>query len=164
MKTLLAVRHAKSDWGVPYEKDFDRPLNERGKSDAPKMAKRIAEKNCIPDIIITSTANRALTTARLMAKEWNFPLEHFIQEPQLYHASPETILLCLKKYIQAAHQRVMFVCHNPGITEFVNEFSNLRTDNIPTCGVCAIQWQYWDQMDKQRGQLLFYDFPKNLRP
>jgi len=164
MKTILAVRHAKSDWGTPFEKDFDRPLNERGKSDAPRMAQRIAEKNCVPDLIISSTANRALSTARLMAKEWNFPMDRFIQEPELYHASPETIHRCLKKHIQDSHQRVMFVCHNPGITEFVNAFSNLRTDNVPTCGVSAIQWNSWNQMEKQSGQILFYDYPKNLRP
>ncbi len=161
MKTLLAVRHAKSDWGTPFEKDFDRPLNERGKSDAPRMAKRIAEKNGIPDLIITSTANRALTTARLMAKEWKYSKENIIEDPELYHASPETMIRCLKKYIQDTHHRVMFVCHNPGITEFVNQYSTLRTDNVPTCGVIAMQWKSWDELEKQRGELLFYDYPKN---
>ncbi len=162
MKTLLAIRHAKSDWAAPFEKDFDRPLNERGKTDAPKMAKRIADKKCIPDLIISSTANRALTTARLMANEWKLPTNKLIEEPELYHASPNTILKCLKRYITDNANCVAFYCHNPGITEFVNEFSNLRIDNVPTCGVCAIQWDSWSDFGKVEGKILFFDYPKNI--
>ncbi|MCX7743156.1 MAG: histidine phosphatase family protein [Flavobacteriales bacterium] len=162
MITLLAIRHAKSDWAAPFEKDFDRPLNERGKTDAPKMAKRIADKNCIPDLIISSTANRALSTARLMAKEWNSHSMKFIEEPELYHASPNTILKCLKRHIPKDAKCVAFYCHNPGITEFVNEFSNLQIDNVPTCGVCAMQWDSWNDVGKQKGELLFFDYPKNI--
>src|SRR4051794_9695084 len=71
MKTLILVRHAKSSWDQPGVSDIDRPLNERGKSDAPQMAKRLKERNIKIDLFISSPAKRAKKTAKYFAEEYD---------------------------------------------------------------------------------------------
>ncbi|MCC6685100.1 MAG: histidine phosphatase family protein, partial [Bacteroidia bacterium] len=79
MKQLVLVRHAKSDWANPELKDFDRPLNERGKQNAPEMGKRLASKKWPVDLIVSSPAKRALKTARLLAKEIHYATDDIDQ-------------------------------------------------------------------------------------
>jgi phosphohistidine phosphatase len=164
MKTLYLVRHAKSSWEDPYQKDIVRPLNKRGKRDAPKMGKRLKEKHIHPDLIVTSPAERALTTSILMAQAIGYAQDNINTDKKLYHAGPEQILTVIRK-LSERHQVVFVYAHNPGITEFANKLSteSFITDNIPTCGVVAfrIAIESWKDVDWKTGEMEFYDYPKN---
>ena len=87
---LILVRHAKSSWKEPYTSDFDRPLNGRGKKDAPVMAERLAEAGAAPDIIVTSPARRARKTARIIARGLDYPRKNVREEPRIYEADSLT--------------------------------------------------------------------------
>jgi phosphohistidine phosphatase len=161
MKTLYLVRHAKSSWEHPGLSDFERPLNDRGKRDAPRMGKRLRKRNILPAIILTSTARRARSTAKKIAREIGYDLHalRFVQE--LYHADPETLLKAVHSLPESA-QSAMLVGHNPGLTDFVNEYIDVRIDNIPTCGIVAATFHAdsWKDLGGEKGKLLFFDYPK----
>jgi phosphohistidine phosphatase len=162
MKTLILTRHAKSDWSNLYLDDFDRTLNERGLRDAPKMGKRLVEKNILVDIIVSSTAKRAEQTALLLAEELSFGFGKIIWDALLYHAQPLQIEASIMKQ-NNNYNTMLLVCHNPGITDYVNSLAGIITNDMPTCGMCAIQFEtnQWDQISLCEKLLLFYDFPKN---
>src|SRR3990172_9356587 len=96
MKTLYLVRHAKSSWKDVGLSDFERPLNKRGKKDAPFMAKLLRQQKIKPDLIISSPANRASATARIFCETLNYPFEDLLLEPRLYEASSHEILEIVK--------------------------------------------------------------------
>jgi phosphohistidine phosphatase len=161
MKTLIITRHAKSDWSNLHQKDFDRELNERGLRDAPMMGKRLLNRNIHLDLIVSSTAKRAAQTAKLIAKEINYLSTEIQWEDSLYHAPPPIIqeaIFGVSNKINA----LMIVCHNPGITDFVNKLTNHLIEDMPTCGMCALQFaiEKWEHLPSAKAQLLFYDFPK----
>jgi phosphohistidine phosphatase len=91
MKTLLILRHAKSDWGNSRLADYDRPLNERGKGDAPRMGQLLRDEDIVPDLIITSSAERAQTTAELAAIASGYENE-ITYTRRLYHAAPDAYI------------------------------------------------------------------------
>ena len=97
MKHLLLVRHAKSSWDNFSVKDFDRPLNERGKKDAPVMAKRLLKKDIMIDAFISSPAKRARKTAEAFVKEYKGNKEPIIFLDELYLASPSAFEEVIKK-------------------------------------------------------------------
>src|SRR6478609_6616404 len=116
MKTLYLVRHAKSSWDDIDLSDFDRPLNDRGKKDAPKMGKRLKERDIFPDVMLSSPAKRALETCKAIAKALSFPEEKITTDKRLYHASEDQLL----KVVQGLKDRhdnvevIMIFGHNPG--------------------------------------------------
>ena len=77
MKTLFLIRHAKSSWDDPALSDKDRPLGDRGRRDAPRMGKRLAKRNVRPDLILSSSARRALTTAEIIAKKLDYKRKEY---------------------------------------------------------------------------------------
>src|SRR5688572_32706614 len=119
MKTLYVVRHAKSCWADPGQEDFERPLNDRGKRDAPRMGKRLKEKDVNPDIMLSSPAKRALSTCKRIADVLNYEKEKIKTEPDLYHANDDTILSIVQR-LKDKHNIAMIFGHNPGLTDFVN--------------------------------------------
>jgi phosphohistidine phosphatase len=164
MKTLYVVRHAKSSWDDPDQADFDRPLNDRGKRDAPRMGKRLKEKDIHPDLLISSPAKRALSTCKRIAKELGYAKEKIKEDRQLYHASDDLILSVLHD-VNDKHSTVMIFGHNPGLTDFVNSLMSeeKNIDNIPTAGVVAFRLDVgsWKQLTWGIGKMLFFDFPKS---
>lgn len=164
MKTLYILRHAKSSWDAMNVDDFERPLNERGKRDAPRMAKRLKEKEIHPDLIITSPAKRALSTTKRFAKILGYPRENIREERQLYHPDEEAVLSVVQR-LNDKFNHVILCTHNPGLTEFVNTLMNgeVDIDNVPTCGVVALQFETdrWNDLDWGSGKLLFFDYPKS---
>lgn len=162
MKTLILIRHAKSSWADHDLSDFDRPLNERGLRDTPRMGKRFKEKGITPDKLITSPANRALTTCTLFAETIEFPKQNIKTEERLYHADEEEILDIVQN-LKEPDDVVILFGHNPGFTDFVNRLMNIRIDNVPTCGIvaCKLPVKQWKDVAWHSGQLLFFDFPKN---
>lgn len=164
MKKLVIVRHAKSSWDDESLSDFDRPLNHRGERDAPRMAKRLKEKRVFPDIMISSPANRALTTCRVMAGVLGFDSKKIRTEKKLYHASAAEIRSVLRELpdLNDDEEVVMLFGHNPGLTEFVNLLLNETIDNVPTCGVvgCTISIEKWNELNWGSGVIDYFDFPK----
>lgn len=161
MKTLLLVRHAKSDWGNPLLRDFDRPLNERGKRDAPVMAQRLLDRKLSIDAFVSSPAKRAGKTARIFAQAYGLKKEEVRYVEDLYLAEPEIFF----RVVEAADDKwdtIAVFSHNPGITDFANRCTNARIDNIPTCGVFAIRLhaQTWKSFRTAEKEFLFFDYPK----
>src|SRR4051812_43567711 len=164
MKKLYLVRHAKSSWDNVEMDDFDRPLNDRGEKDAPHMAKLLKHREIVPDRMISSTANRALSTCRAFAKVLDFDKKKIITEKKLYHANSETILNVLESLPEYKDKEdvVFLFGHNPGITEFANELLNISIDNIPTCGVveATLDIEKWKDIALGCGKMDSFDYPK----
>lgn len=162
MKTILICRHAKSDWSNLHINDVDRVLNDRGLRDAPMMGKRLAERKSIPELIIASTAKRAAQTALLIAKEINYPLENIKWYDKLYHAPPSIISDVIFE-TDDTYNHIMIVCHNPGISDFLNQLAGGFMADMPTCAMASfhIDTEHWAQFPLAKKSLDFYDFPKN---
>jgi len=164
MKKLYLVRHAKSSWDSVEMDDFDRPLNERGEKDAPHMAKLLKHRDVLPDRMITSPANRALSTCRMFAKVLDFEKRKIISEPKLYHAGQETILEVLGSLSEHKGEVdvVLLFGHNPGLTYFANDLLNISIDNIPTCGIveATLTIDKWKEIHFRCGKMDAFDYPK----
>ncbi|HVZ24887.1 MAG TPA: histidine phosphatase family protein [Sediminibacterium sp.] len=163
MKQLLIIRHAKSSWAQLGQVDFDRPLSDRGHQDAPAMAKRLLQRGIHLHLCVSSPANRALTTARYFAASQQMPESQLLQVPELYHPAP-AIFYRVILAIPDPCDTVAVFSHNPGITSFVNELTKTRIDNMPTCGIFAVQcdikhWSEFKQASSAR-EFWFFDAPK----
>ncbi len=162
MKTLFIVRHAKSSWNNPILSDFERPLNDRGRKDAPRMGKRLKEKDIVIDLMMTSPAKRATSTCKRIAEALSYPEEKIRLDEKLYHAT-EDKMLDIVHNIKDQYDNVMIFGHNPGLTDFVNSLTNGHIANIPTCGIVACNFPVdsWKEIDWGTGEILFYDYPKS---
>jgi phosphohistidine phosphatase len=161
MKTLLLIRHAKSSWANDSQKDFDRPLNERGHHDAPAMAKRLLEKKINIDALISSPAKRALTTCQYFAKVFDKKNKDIIQIPKLYEANVETFFQVVSE-VNNEFNSIAIFSHNPGITAFANSLTEVRIDDMPTCAIFAItaETENWQAFHDAKKIFLFFDYPK----
>jgi len=163
MKRLTLVRHAKSDWSLPGQNDWDRPLNKRGQRDAPEMARRLRSRRLKPDLVLSSPAVRALTTAAVMARELKVPAANVIQDERLYLAAPADLLEVIRE-LGGEAKHLMVFGHNPGMTDCANRLSaGDHIDNLPTCGVFTAQFDIaaWSELDWNSGQAAEFDYPKN---
>lgn len=160
MKNLILIRHAKSSWDNPWQNDHDRPLAERGLRDAPKMAKRLKKKGIYPDIILSSTALRAIETAKITAKELSFPEEKIEGVKSLFHASPNIILKCIHQQKDTVETLFVFG-HNPGMNDLINELG-VKLDNLPTSGQLGFKLdaESWSELNRKNVQFWFVDYPK----
>jgi len=156
---LLLVRHAKSSWSNPSLNDFDRPLNKRGVSNAPLMGQRIRDYGLDLDTIITSTAERAKETSKLIAKEIKYELQDIDLESDLYHASREVFINILSRQ---QNKNIAMVGHNPGIQDFSYWLSSAPEVNFPTCGVIHISFSLgnWTEIYKNSGKAIRFEYPK----
>jgi phosphohistidine phosphatase len=161
MKTLTLVRHAKSSWEFPELPDADRPLNKRGKNDAPAMGQRLAGKALSPDLIVTSPAKRALKTAKMVAGEIGYPKKKLVINERVYLADVVELMSVLHE-IDNNYKDVFLVGHNPGLTDLVNDLMDESILNVPTCGVVRATFniETWKALGKGRGELEFFDYPK----
>jgi phosphohistidine phosphatase len=166
MKTLYLVRHAKSSWTDPSLADFHRPLNKRGRRDAPAMGQRLAENKIKVDAIWSSPALRAVQTAELLAPSLKVPRKCIEQHERLYTSSIKDLFAEISTCSDTI-QALLVIGHNPVMTELadllVNHDHTPEFTRIPTCGVVALELQCpsWNEIQGSTGQLLFFDFPKN---
>lgn len=162
MKTLYLLRHAKSSWDDPELDDFDRPLNRRGKRDAPEMGARLRERGVSPALLISSPARRALATARKVAREIGYERSSIGTDERLYLASAGELLDIVREQEERVDS-VMLFGHNPGFTQLANVLTGERIDNVPTCGFVEIELvgPGWSSADPEAGRLVHFDFPKN---
>lgn len=160
MKTLLLARHAKSSWDDPEWRDFDRPLNKRGLRDAPLMAKLVKEKGFLPELIITSPANRALTTARIFAAELNYPESALVVDINVYERGAKYLVQTLSR-MDDKYSRVALFGHNPDVTSLVSYFSGAYTVDVPTCGCICIDFEVdsWRKIESVNGSVRFFERP-----
>ncbi|HEV3413026.1 MAG TPA: histidine phosphatase family protein [Puia sp.] len=162
MKTLLIIRHAKSSWDNINTPDIERPLNDRGKKDAPAMARKVIKKGIRVDCLVSSPARRTRSTAQLFAREFNIKDNDIVILNELYHAPPavfQQVIIGLKD----EDNTVALFSHNPGITAFVNTLSTVRLDNMPTCAVFAVKSDSpkWSEFFTANREFLFFDYPKS---
>ena len=158
---LTLVRHAKSSRDDMSLDDFMRPLNDRGRRDAPEMGRRLWKGGVHPELIVSSPAVRAINTAGCIAEEINYPETEIRQAPEIYEAAADE-LLELVQGLPEEKQDVMLVGHNPGLTDLANLFLRPWIDNIPTCGVVRLAFdaQHWRDISSQRASLLLFDYPR----
>jgi phosphohistidine phosphatase len=161
MKKLFLVRHAKSSWDYPGLTDFERPLSKRGHRDAPIMGKKLKEKNIIPDLIISSPATRAITTARYFAESMDYPMENINIDERLYEAGPADIIAVISDVDDSVHS-LMLISHNPGLMEAADQLTGKVIENIVTSAIFSIEFDTdsWKNISKKNAGIGFYEYPK----
>lgn len=165
VKTLLILRHAKSSWDDASLDDHERPLNARGRRDATRMGDLLRDERLIPDVIITSDAVRAHTTALAVAEAAGHRRD-IVVAPLLYHASPQDVLAVLQTIPDAYARTVMIVGHNPGLEDLIAQFTGERHD-LPTAALAqlAVPTEAWDELNAAtRATLVDIWRPKELAP
>ena len=165
MKQLTLIRHAKSSWTASHSmRDIDRPLNHRGERDAPRMAMYLRQQGFRPDLILSSPAARAATTAEEIARGIGYDVNNILWKDQIY-AAEVSELLALIVAVDAGLSHVALVGHNPAVTELANLLLPHCIDNIPTCGVAMIQFDvnHWSSIPQSLGNLLSFDTPESLK-
>lgn len=163
MKTLILVRHAKSDWGDISLTDHNRPLNPRGLDAAPMMGQRLLARQHIPELIVSSTAYRAEATAKLIATELQC-LDKIVTNTNIYEAGVDTLVQIVRA-LDDDYDRIMLVGHNPGFTMLVNELQEQQfIAHMPTCAVAVLRFPVVRWADVKQGELLNYDYPKKPQP
>lgn len=163
MRTLYLIRHAKSSWDNPGLRDFNRPLNDRGLREAPMMAQLLADQGVRPDLLVSSPAKRALSTALFFAEKFGIPDDQVLREQDIYEADPTDIL----RIIGHLPDRAGVVClfgHNPTFTEVANRFTENFIENIPTCGIVQINSDVdqWNAVYEANSRVTARFFPKEL--
>jgi phosphohistidine phosphatase len=161
LKQLYLIRHAKSSWDNPDLKDHDRPLNKRGKRDAPLMAKVLRKKGVKPDLILSSSAKRAFDFAKIIAEEVGYKKNKIVVLKDLYMAGEDEMLNAVRS-VKDNINTVFLIGHNPDLTSFANSLSNYSLDNIPTSGVFQIEFDSdrWNDINIGKGKFVSFDYPK----
>ncbi|GHA66705.1 SixA phosphatase family protein [Pontibacter akesuensis] len=164
MKTLYILRHAKSSWEFEGLSDHDRPLNKRGRNDAPLMGQELAAQGVKPELIISSPAVRALSTATLAGKEMDFDADDIVVDTRVYGADKNDLLEVVQS-APAEVKHLMLVGHNEALSDFANMLSPEPVASLPTAGAVGIRFncESWYDISKKNAELLFYDFPKNYK-
>ncbi len=164
MRLLTLIRHAKSSWDQPGQRDFDRPLNERGIHDAPRMAAHVRGMAGTPERIVSSPALRAITTARIFAEVMDIDESQIVEQRRIYEASADTLLSLVQNFDDDARHVMMFG-HNPGFSELAHRLARCSFDDLPTCAVVQIGFSAasWSEAGDGRGVQRFYAFPKQFR-
>ncbi|MEE4167232.1 MAG: histidine phosphatase family protein [Desulfocapsaceae bacterium] len=161
MKHLYLIRHAKSSWADSQLSDFDRPLNKRGKRDAPVMGQRLAARKIHFDLLLSSSARRARKTAVCIAAEIGYSSDDIKYDTTIYEAGTAT-LLSIIRHSDPGVESLALVGHNHVITEVAELLTGRRIVNIPTSGIVAISFtgDTWKDIGPRTGRLLFFDYPK----
>ena len=162
MKTLLVLRHAKSSWKDSSLADKDRPLNKRGKRDAPFMGNMVKEMGVNIDKFISSPAKRAHTTSKLFAEAYGLNGKKDIQiEKLIYNESYQSVMRLISK-LPDKYNTVALFGHNPDITFLVNTLGNGNISNVPTCGVACIDFdvEEWNDTGEGLGNIRFFKYPR----
>lgn len=161
MKTIYLIRHAKSSWENPGLRDKDRPLNSRGRRDAPFMAKLLRGQGVNPDQLISSPANRALTTATFFAEAFGKRADDIIIMDRIYEAYSEDILQIIRQLSDEWHTVLLFG-HNPTFTDVANYFTRRLIANIPTCGIVQLNADIdrWAAFSPDTAEVANFMYPK----
>ena len=162
MKTLYLLRHAKSSWSFDDLTDQERPLNDRGRDDAPRMGQALAKRGIKPDVLVSSSAVRALSTAVLVARELSFAHEKITVDPAIYRADADALVAIIRA-LPDATESALLVGHNPTITGAANILSPSSFHELPTAAVVCLRFSTdnWEEVARANAEFYFYDYPKN---
>lgn len=162
MYQLIIVRHASASWDPIYKNDFDRPLKKVGISETSLISEYLSRKNFLPDHIISSTAVRTTETAEQIIKNINYK-NKFETIDEIYNSTYQNLIKCISK-VNNKYKNLMLVGHNPSVTEVINYFcNNAKIDNVPTCGVAIINFEFkWEKI-KSDGMLVDFVYPQQLK-
>ena len=162
MKRLLIVRHAKAEKAAARGGDFARPLSTRGEADAVEMGRRLARGKTHPDAMVASPAERTLATARLIARELDFPWDEINTVKSIYLADVGKLLEMVRTFDDRA-EIALIVGHNPGVSELAQSLVKDFAQELPTGAVVAIDLpaDTWPGVKRGSGSLRSFDYPKN---
>ncbi len=165
MNRLTLLRHAKSSWSDPGLADFDRPLNKRGRHDAPLMGRRLAERKVQPDLVLSSPALRARLTAEAVVGQLGNDPKRLIFDPRIYLAGLDELIALLRGIARDQHD-ILLIGHNPGLTDLANFLVDGKIANLPTCAMFRVELpdSDWSKLDRRKARTLFYDYPKKVSP
>lgn len=160
MKKIILIRHGKSAWDKPFLADHERPLAERGLRDVPKMGERLLRRGVKPSLFLSSSAKRAIQTAKLIASVFDYPEKDIVSEENLYHCSPEIILKYLRMQ-KDKHELILIFGHNPGFNDLIEKLGG-TLDNLPTSGQYGFKFDtdHWSDISSENASFWFIDFPK----
>lgn len=161
MKEICFIRHGKSSQKIPGLKDIERPLSKRGQRDSIEMGKKLALRDFFPDLIISSPADRAISTARLIANQLNYKKIDIRIEENLYLCDVDNI----KKIIvtmKNKYKKLIIVAHNPAISMAETYFTGQKREKFPTGALFIMEADSWKNYQKGICREIFYDYPKNV--
>jgi phosphohistidine phosphatase len=164
MKTLYLMRHAKSSWSFDDLSDRERPLNDRGRDDAPRIGQALAKRQITPSLVVSSPAVRALSTAVLVAREVDYPHDKIRVEPCLYEADLDTVVAVIRELPDEANSALL-TGHNPTFTDVVNYLSpSPLSGEMPTAGLMCLRFlvDNWAEISPANAEFYFYEYPKNV--
>ncbi len=162
MKTLILARHAKTEMIYHGISDFQRSLKKnRGINDSRLIANRLVKKNIIPDLMISSPANRAIETAQLFAPIFNYPEDNIITMEFLYNYHTTNDFTNMIQKIDNKYKTVMVIGHNPSMADLGYRFANEFDHHLPTSGTIGIEFNVntWKDIEPGKGRLGFYEYP-----
>jgi len=159
MKKLFIIRHAKSSWKEENLDDFDRPLKKRGKKNASYMGEMLKEKHILPDIILSSPAIRAKTTADIIAKKVNYSKDILFNK-NIYESNEATLHNLLREF-NNKNKIAFLVAHNPELNMLADYYVGFN-ENIPTCGIIEIEFdcKKWQDITPFNAKLISFEYPK----
>lgn len=159
MKTLFVLRHAKSSWDYPHLSDFERPLNGRGKKTAPFMGKLMRSRDLVPEVVISSPAERAKQTAKLVKDAGQFEAE-ILFDQRIYEAGSNNLLYIIGE-IADEYDAAMIVGHNPGFEGIVRILAG-EYRRMPTAALAVIELdiESWSTIKPDCGSLREILIPK----
>jgi phosphohistidine phosphatase len=162
LKILHVVRHAKSAWDNDGIADIDRTLKSKGIRNAYEISRKLKLNQLVPDKILTSPANRALHTAVIFARVFEYPLDELEISNILYESSANKIVDLIRKQ-KDEYQSLMIFGHNPDFTDLVNIFIKSPIDIIPTSGVVTLKFNSlgWKGIDRNNFENQLFNFPNN---
>ncbi len=164
MKKVFLIRHAKSSWDNPELEDKDRPLKKRGEKDSEIMGELLKKFKIKPDVILSSPARRALSTARIISDYVDYDKKKIIVNDDLYFEGIKGMMNIIHQFDNKLQTALLFG-HNPDMTEMLNRFSKKAIENVPTCGVGGVEFEIkeWKDADWKNGKLAIYEYPSKYR-
>ncbi|GAB2457707.1 phosphoglycerate mutase [Hymenobacter qilianensis] len=162
MKTLYLMRHAKSSWNFDDLSDRERPLNGRGRTDAPAMGEALAKRHIQLDLLVSSPAVRALSTAALVASVLKYPHEKIQVVEKIYQADVNDLMRVVHELPNEATS-VLLVGHNNTITDFANLLSPSQIPEMTTAAIVCLRFNtdHWAHVDRTNSEYYFYDHPRD---
>lgn len=164
MKRLTLIRHAQADSQLPDQSDWERPLTKRGAMDAADMSRRLKSQRLRPDFILCSPALRTRQTADIFAKCFGLFTDKLSFPDDLYLADTKHLLSCVQ-VADDAHQHVIVIAHNPGVTEFAQWLAQDRcVDAMPTCAIFTAEFtiKHWRDLVAASGTNEVLDYPQRI--
>jgi phosphohistidine phosphatase len=161
MKKIIIVRHAKAEELNEKLTDFKRSLTKKGNNDCELIAKRIKLLNVLPDLMISSPANRAIETAKNFAEVFNYPEKKIILQDELYHDFNSKKLLNFIGNISNNYNNIFIFGHNPSLSYFATSLLNQETIILLKTGAIGISFniEKWEEIFKAKREMIFYEYP-----